>query len=705
MALYDATTLRITRFDEHVYQARSDGTKTRNFAYDSYFGLRVGGAGSAGTWLTDVPASNVEYLAGTNIVHVARSWSGLDVDEYWLSPIDLDEHALVGLLAVKRASGTATPVDAFALYNFHLGNGAPAPDASGETTSWNAARDAWMEWGPSGAALGYGGVAPSAHHAASPDNPFTALTAGNDLADSAGSAQDDAAAGLEWSLGSVATGQTAWAGGYVVLDSGGDVQPHIDAVRAWIAGRSPDKILADEQAAWSAWQKPEPDGLSALESALYRQSMSVLRMGQVSEAGKSDGQIVASLPPGQWNIAWVRDMAYATTALARSGHNAEAKRAIAFQLGADADKYESYVGHPYQISVVRYFGDGVEESDENADGPNVEFDGFGLFLSEVDAYRRASGDTASVQSWWPVLSTKIADVLVALQGADGLIAPDSSIWEVHWNGKQKRFAFTTIAAARGLCAAADLASAVGDNAKADAYRAAGIRAQNALTHALAAPDGTIAQSAEDLLAGKGFLDAAAIEAVASGLVDPAGKSAQATLASMRVGLVPATSHGFFRNDDGGWYDSQEWIFVDLRASTAMHFMNDAAAPPLLDWVTQQSADNFNLVSELYDASTADYAGSVPMVGFGAGAYALALLDRAEPTPPLPCGSYADEGAGGQGGAAGGAGSDAGTHGAAPAADSGCGCRAAGRTQTNSVALALALFGLVALRRRPAGFRA
>ncbi|MBM4344989.1 MAG: hypothetical protein FJ100_16595 [Deltaproteobacteria bacterium] len=22
--------------------------------------------------------------------------------------------------------------------------------------------------------------------------------------------------------------------------------------------------------------------------------------------------------------------------------------------------------------------------------------------------------------------------------------------------------------------------------------------------------------------------------------------------------------GYFRNDDGGWYDSQEWLFIDLR---------------------------------------------------------------------------------------------------------------------------------------------
>jgi MYXO-CTERM domain-containing protein len=420
-------------------------------------------------------------------------------------------------------------------------------------------------------------------------------------------------------------------------------------------------------------------------------------MGQVSEAGKADGQILASMPPGMWNIAWVRDMAYAVVALTRAGHAPEAKRALEFQLGADSGKYQDYVGHPYKISITRYFGDGVEETDSNENGPNIEFDGFGLFLWTLDEYVAASGDETSLKSWWPTVSSEIGDTLVALQEPSGLIAADSSIWEVHWNGQQKHFAYTTITAANGLCRAARLAELVGDSARATSYREAGRRARDALIATLSAPDGTIAQSLEELNSGAGFLDAAAIEAVGMGLLDPSGRAARATLAAMQAKLVPPSARGFFRNDDGGWYDSQEWVFVDLRAAIAMRKMQNDARTPLLGWITAQGSENFNLISELHDAQTADYRGEMPMVGFGAGAYAIAMNDREAPEDFIPCGDYAVEtgGAGGAGGAAGSGGSSS----AKPEDDDGgCGCRLQPSRGSTAIG-ALFVLAVALLRRR------
>ncbi len=279
----------------------------------------------------------------------------------------------------------------------------------------------------------------------------------------------------------------ALVGSYAVLDDQSNVLPRIDAVKQWLGTKTPEQVLDAEKAAWASWHTPLPSGLSALEDPLYRQQMAILRMGQVREPGKGDGQILASLPPGNWNISWVRDMAYAVAALAKSGHASEAKRAIEFQLNADSGKYESYVGKPYQISITRYFGDGVEETDSNENGPNIEFDGFGLFLWELGEYVQASKDETSLKAWWPVVSEKVGDVLLALQEQNGLIAKDSSIWEVHWNGQEKHFAYTTLTAATGLCWAASLAEKVGDGARATEYRAAGKKAQAALISQLSAP--------------------------------------------------------------------------------------------------------------------------------------------------------------------------------------------------------------------------
>ncbi len=691
---YDVIQGRITSFLEHPYRARSDGSTTRDIAFDIYPGLRIG---TTGQWLTDVTPSSVAYEPGTGIIVVLRQLSGLDITEYDFVPIDLAERALVSLVKVERTSGAAEPIDGYFIFNLHLGAGAPEPDASGETVAWDAGRSTWMEWGGSGLTTAYAPLELATHHGASPDNPFTALTSGQDLGDGAGTTTDDAVAGLQWSLGNLATGESAWFGGFVVLDDQGDVLPRVDAVRSWIAGRSAAAILAAERASWKSWHTPTPAGLDPDETAAYTQQMAILRMGQVS-----DGQILASLPPGNWNISWVRDMSYATAALARSGHTEEAKRAIEFQLDADSGKYQDYVGHPYQISITRYFGDGVEETDFDDNGPNIEFDGFGLFLWELSEYVQQSNDDASLASWWPTVSEKVGDVLVALQEPSGLIAPDSSIWEVHWNGRQKHFAYTTLTAANGLCHAADLAERVGDSARATQYRDAGKRARDALIEKLSAPDGTLAQSLEELESGSGFLDAAAIEAAGFGLVDPKGRATTATLASMKAKLIPASGRGFMRNDDGGWYDSQEWVFVDLRSATVMDRAGDPDGADLTSWITAQAKENFGLISELHDASTADYAGEMPMVGFGAGAYALALWSRGNDLAPA-CGDFADESGAGSGGSGGTSGTGGMGGDVTPAADNSddgsCGCRLASRDENRGASAAFLALALLFFRRR------
>ena len=680
--VYSVPDQRVQGFLEHIYRSQSSGQQTRDFAYDSYAGLRVG---ADAQWLTDVTPSLVEYETGTGIIHIRRELLDVSVDQYVFAPMDLAEHAYIDLVRVTRGGATAAAVDGFFLYNFHLGVGSPEPSASGETLAWHSESGSFLEWGDSGAALGYAGVTPPSHHGASPEDPFARLLAGSDLGDNAGSggAMDDAVAGLQWSLGSLSPGQSAWFGGFVVLDAAGDVLPRVREVQRFISSRTPEQVLQAERGAWTTWHAAgvAPAG-SALEQGLLKQSLAVLRMGQVAEAGRGNGQILASLPTGMWNIAWVRDMAYAVAALIRSGHLAEAKRALEFQLNADSGHYAAEVGRAYQISITRYFGDGVEETDFNEFGPNIEFDGFGLFLWTLHEYARAGGDMSLIEQRWPQVSRDVADVLLSLQEPSGLIAADSSIWEVHWDGQQKHFAYTTLTAANGLCRAALLADALGDAARAQTYRAAGRAAQRALLTQLSAADGSIAQSLEELESNSGFLDAAAIEAVGLGLVDPRGRAANATLAAMRSALVPASRRGFFRNDDGGWYDNQEWVFVDLRTAHALRKMRDTGAAELLSWVTAQGADNFNQIAELHDEKNADYRGEVPMVGFGAGAYILALRDREAPDDLIPCGVYADAagaaGSSGAGGAgAGGAGAVAGAAGgssAASEAESGCGCK-------------------------------
>ncbi len=665
---YDATQFKLTQFLEHPYAYPDASTQTRNFAYDSYPGLRVG---STGTWLDAVAPVVTEYVPGTGIVHTQRLMTGMTVDEYHFAPLGLSEYASVMLVEVRQTAAGA-PVDAYSIFNYHLGSGSPAPGTDSELITYDATRDTFYESGPSGVTIAYASLLASSFHGCTPNNPFGLLNSGSNLMNDPGTggATTDAVPGFQQSLGALAVGSSGWAGWVTVLAPDANGAAHVDAVRAWAAGRTPSQLLAAEVAAWGAWVTPAPTGASAIEASIAAQAQVTLKMGQVTEPGAANGQILASVAPGAWNITWVRDMAYATVALVQTGHLAEAKAALAFQMSASSGTYQQYVGAPYQISVVRYFGNGTEQSDSNTDGPNIEFDGFGLFLWALDTYVEASNDTATLAAWWPVVGAKVGDVLVQLQESTGLIAPDSSIWEVHWDGQQRHFAYTTIAAANGLCAASRLATKAGDTARSATYLTAGQKARDALLPNLRGPDGTLAQSTEGLAAGSGWLDAAVVESINFGLIDPTKRTARATLASMQNGLVPQSGRGFKRSDAGDSYSSNEWVFVDLRAERSLELHGDTTgAASLFAWNVDQAAENFGELSELHDPVTADYAGQSPMVGFGAGAYAISLAARGTPVVPT-CGSFAAEAAdpvdaGPEGGA-----SDAGSDASQPAGDAG-----------------------------------
>ncbi len=636
--VYDSSKLRVTSFLEHAYRYPSEGRETRNFAFDAYPGIRVG---TERAWFTAIPSRLVEYVPRSGIVHIARTFAGVEIDEYVYQPMGLAENAGVTLVKVKRISG-AGAIHVYELDNFHLGAG-QVPSPNGEGAQWNAARDCFYEYGASGAAFAHGAIGGSSRHGMSPENPFLALNAGQDLANNDTTALvNDIVPGIQKTLGDLAVGETAWAGFYSVLSPNNDAQSAADRVRTWIAGRTPAELFDAETKDWSAWLTAPPPGLSDRERALEQHSQVVLRMGQVKEPGAPAGQILASLAPGKWNISWVRDMAYSVAALVRSGHTAEAKAALSFQLGASASRYETYVKKKYKISVVRYYGDGTEESDVDANGPNIEFDGFGLFLWTFDEYLRVSNDRAWATTVWPVVRDEIADVLVSLQEPTGLISPDSSIWEVHWNGKQRRFAYTTITAAHGLCSAARVAEKLGDADSAAKLRTAGQKARDALLRELRAPSGALGQSVEALASGSKWLDAATVEAVNFGLVHPHKSTADATLKALQAGLVPASGRGLMRSNVGGYYDSQEWVFVDLRTTLALDYVrNKTQSRAFLDFNVAQAAENYLLFAELHDATTADYAGEVPMVGFGAGAYELAISNLGKAIEPT-CGAFADE---------------------------------------------------------------
>lgn len=380
-----------------------------------------------------------------------------------------------------------------------------------------------------------------------------------------------------------------------------------------------------------------PSGLKSDLQNLLEQSVTVLKMAQVPTNEVfpgAAGQIVASLPPGNWNITWIRDAAYAVLAMNSLGMFEEAKNALTFFLNADAGHYRHYVhtdgkdygvGMDYQISICRYFGIGKEESDFNQDGPNIELDGFGLFLLIFSDYVEKSGDEKFFRLYYPAVSAQVADVLINLIQSNGLIRADSGPWERHLPGKQ--FVYTSIAAAAGLNKFASICQKykAGSPMK---YSSAASHIINSIKNHLVV-DGKFIKGnveANDPMA-YDFYDGSTFEAFALGLFDDRDLFRSHFAEYKRQLGISGKSAGFSRINQGDWYETAEWLLLDFRIALCLHtFGESREAIKMMDWIISQTRRNFNLIPELFDRNTGKYEGSVPMVGFGAGAYIVTLLE-------------------------------------------------------------------------------
>ncbi len=630
-------------FSDHLYQQYDAGSEeTRDLLYDSYFGMN----GDAHTgWLTS--SSGYSYEQGTGILAIDRSQGDLTITEYVFAPLTLEVPGFVHLLQLTPAGGSEVTLDAFSLHNFHLGQDSDGDGAHDDGEAlWAEDGAILSEWGSS-SGLGMRYVPLDTTTTTGCSDVWTTVGSGGTLAGDCGTQSarlegDDLVGGYQWTL-TVGAREQRTIGVVQAFFSDWDSADVAGQVETWIAGRDAAAILADERSAWDSWlaQGIVPDEISDDELLVYRQQLVTLKMGQVVEEGDAHGQLPASLPlaAGEggfahtWNIAWVRDGAYAIRGLTEAGYIDEAQAAIAFLLQDKANDYKDYVqGLDYSVSVCRCYGDGSEWSDSDHNGPNVEFDNFGLLLWALGEWVDQGGDIAFVESNREVIFDKLADVLAQLIEQDangqGLIIADSSIWERHWNGHQKHFTYSSAWAVRGLREAAELADAIGDSDRADWYREVADGVAVAMCTWLRDEDGALAGNLEELQQGWGYDDLAAVDAFNNGAIDAAGDVATASFARWEDHLAVESGHGYKRNDDGDAYDEQEWIMVDLRMSEALRRgCRSEEGQAIEDWITQQALENNLIIPELLDPTTGDYNGPAPMMGFGAGMYVLALLNR------------------------------------------------------------------------------
>jgi GH15 family glucan-1,4-alpha-glucosidase len=452
--------------------------------------------------------------------------------------------------------------------------------------------------------------------------------------------------------GQVLAASSAWA--LVAVENDNEIDETISEFDRWRAALSPRELEKREIEEVERWRvSPAVHFQSENERHLWRQSEVMLRMAQSREPNRpgrnGNGLIVASLPDGVWFTPWVRDMAWATVALARMGHRSEARAALLAYFNAQpTGKMRAETANAdYQVSVVRYFGDGSEEPFFTEEGStNIEFDDWGEVLWVLGQYLQKYDDPAllRISTYRGPLYESARDYIVKPLLANlepyqqgQIVAADTSIWEERQKDK-KHFAFSTAAAIVGLQNFAAIAQRVGD----ETTRAEVLKRVDLLQRGFDAAfvrDGKLRGTLEEGV--KNDIDGALLPIIHFGVVtDPALVRGTVN----RMELLKVASGGYRRvrstyTDPAifeYWYERQEFLFVDISLAEVYRTLRrNADADVMIARLVAKADADHNIIPEMYvsvpctlfPGEIGDPTGARPMVGYGAGAFILDLLDR------------------------------------------------------------------------------
>jgi GH15 family glucan-1,4-alpha-glucosidase len=283
---------------------------------------------------------------------------------------------------------------------------------------------------------------------------------------------------------------------------------------------------------------------------------------------------------------------------------------------------------------------------------NIEFDDWGLALWVLGEYLHLYDDPTllATPTYRGPLYQSARDYIVKPLLANledyrpnsepgSIVAADTSIWEEHQKDK-KHFAFSTAMAIVGLRDFAEVARKAGD----EPTRTGVLNHIALLEKGFAAAfirDGKLHGTLEEGV--KNDIDGALLPIINFGLVhDPA--VVRDTVARMELLKVASGGYRRVRSNYTDpaifeyWYEREEFLFVDISlAEVERRLGRNTEAAALIERIVDKAAADHNIVPEMYVALPCDLfpghigdpTGARPMVGYGAGAFILDLLDRAQ----------------------------------------------------------------------------
>jgi GH15 family glucan-1,4-alpha-glucosidase len=331
------------------------------------------------------------------------------------------------------------------------------------------------------------------------------------------------------------------------------------------------------------------------------------------------------------------------------GHRAEARAALLAYFNArPTGKMRAQVNSAdYQVSVVRYWGNGAEEPFFTQEGStNIEFDDWGEVLWVLGEYLKTYRDTALLKQQtyrgpvYEVARDFIVKPLLSNTERHGegiIVGADTSIWEEKQKDA-KHFAFSTAMAIVGLKEFAQVARNAGDSVAGEhALRQVALLEQGFPSAFIR--DGKLRGTMEPGI--KNDIDGALLPIINFGVVTNR-QVIDDVIDRMRLLKVAS---GGYRRVRGTytdpkiyeyWYEQEEFLFVDFHlAELYRRIGRTADADAMLARIVDKSAADHNIIPEMYVAvpcelfpgKIGDPTGAMPMVGYGAGAFVLHLLER------------------------------------------------------------------------------
>ena len=208
-----------------------------------------------------------------------------------------------------------------------------------------------------------------------------------------------------------------------------------------LAGMPDSPALAQQQSDWlAAGTVPQ---LTRLDGDLVRVALLDLHV-----LSRAHGVPVAGWTPA-WRYVWPRDSAFAASALARTGHVADAERILEFLA-----RVQPGTG----LFQARYLPDGSGVPDDRG----LQLDGIGWALwacAQVAAEISAPERSEFVARHRPLIDRSTGAALASIDRRSGLPPPSADYWEV---GESRSTLATAAVLAAGLEASAGLYAMAGD---------------------------------------------------------------------------------------------------------------------------------------------------------------------------------------------------------------------------------------------------